>query len=46
MPSSYQVEKLRVHLPSHQVVTEILYHSEMATNVLQTSGPIGINLIV
>lgn len=46
MPSSCQVEKLRVDLPSHQDVTKILCNSEVATNVLQTSGPIGINVIV
>lgn len=40
MPSSYQVEKLRVGLPSHQVVTEILCHSEVTTNALQTMGPV------
>lgn len=39
-PSSYQVEKLRIDLPSHQVVTEILCHSEVTTNVLQTTGPL------
>lgn len=45
MPSSYQVEKLRVDLASHQVVIEILCPSEVTTNVLQTSGPVGITLI-
>lgn len=44
MPSSYQVEKLRVDLASHQVI-EILCPSEVTTNVLQTSGPVGITLI-
>lgn len=40
MPSLYQVEKLRVDLTSYQVVTKILCHLEVATNVLQTSEPI------